>query len=257
VRRPLASCALAAALALTAAPAAPQEDSAPRVRVVTEDFPPYNFEEQGAVKGAATEVVRAVLERAGLQRPIEVLPWRRALDSALNEPNTLIYSVARTEGREHQLAWLGRICDRRLVLYCLKERDDLIGHPLESLPDATFAVIQGDASEELLRRRGVPERNLRPFRDAGPPSAALHVLAGRSDFFVSNPLRLSYGQRGTALAGRFREHSVLWEGDGYYLAANPASDPALIGRVRDAFAALEGQGRLKTVFDAGLRKLSR
>lgn len=246
-----------AVLVLLMGRALAEEERAPIVRVVTEQFPPYNFEEQGAVKGAATEVVRSVLERAGLRHTVEVMPWRRALDSALHERNTLIYSVARTEGRERQLAWLGRICDRRLLLYCLKERDDLLGHPLESLPNATFAVIQGDASEELLRRRGVPERNLRLFRDAGPPNAALHVFAGRSDFFVSNPLRLEYGSRGNELEGRFSEHSVLWEGDGYYLAANPASDPSLLEGVRDAFRTLDASGRLKAVFDAALLKLAR
>jgi len=257
VRPGLGSCAIATALALAAAPGAAQVEQAPLVRVVTEDFPPYNFAEQGVVKGAATDVVRSVLEHAGLRHTVEVLPWRRALDTALNEPDTLIYSVARTEGREQQLAWLGRICERRLVLYCLKERDDLLGRPLESLPNATIAVIQGDASEELLRRRGVPEQSLRLFRDASPPNAAQHVLAGRSDFFVSNPLRLEYGSRGNPLEGRFREHSVLWEGDGYYLAANPASDPALLDRVRAAWSALEARGRLRAVFDAGLLKVSR
>lgn len=244
-----------AATLLLAATAAAAQDAGALVRVVTEDFPPYNFQEQGTVKGAATEVVESVLAQAGLRHTIEVLPWRRALDTALNERDTLIFSVARTESRERQLAWLGRICERKLVLYCLKERSDLLGHALESLPDATVAVIQGDASEELLRLRGVPERNLRQFRDAGPPTAAQHVSEGRSDFFVSNPLRLEYGTRGNALEGRFAAHSVLWEGDGYYLAANPRSDRELLERVRQAFAALEASGTVAATFDAALAKL--
>jgi len=250
-----AAALLAAGFALATGAAA--EPPPAVVHVVTERFPPYNFDEQGVVKGASTELVRAVLERAGLRSTIEVLPWKRALDTALHERDTLIYSVARTEGREHQLLWLGKLCDRKLVLYCLKERSDLIGHPLGELPNATVALIQGDASEELLRGMGLPDANLRRFRDAEPPNAARHVLEGRSDFFVSNPLRFEFGARGTDLEGRFQEHSVLWQGDGYYLAANPASDPALVARVREAYASLQAEGSLQPLFERALARLAR
>ncbi len=224
------------------------------MRVVTENLPPYSFEDGGVVKGASTEVVRAVLERAGLRFSIEVVPWRRALDTALNERNTFIYSVARTEPREQQLVWVGRICNRRLALYCLKERADLLGHPLAELQAATFAVIQGDASIDLLRKLGVPDRNLRLMRDSPGSNTPRHVVEGRSDFFVSNPLRFEHSSKGTNLEGRFQLHSVLWEGDGYYLAANLATDPALLSRVRDAFAALQANGALKAVFERTLAR---
>jgi ABC-type amino acid transport substrate-binding protein len=150
------------------------------------------------------------------------------------------------------LLWLGKICDRKLALYCLKERTDLVGHSLAELPDATVAVIQGDAAEDLLLKLGVPERNLHRLRDSGSPNTTRHVLEGRSDFFVSNPYAFEYGAAGTAHEGRFSRHSVLWEGDGYYLAANPRSDPAIVARVRDAFAALRASGALKALFDRAL-----
>lgn len=233
-----------------AVPAAADEPAS--VRVVTELLPPYNFQDNGVVKGASTAVVRAVLERAGLRYTLEVQPWARALDTALHERNTFIYSIARTEQREKQLVWLGKICDRRLALFCSKERRDLLGRGLKQLPDATFAVIQGDASIDLLKKLGIAAARLHVMRDARAPTAAAHVLEGRSDFFVSNPLRLEAGVRGTELEGRFQQHSVLLEGDGYYLAANATSDAGVLGRVKDAFAALNASGTVKTLFDRAL-----
>jgi polar amino acid transport system substrate-binding protein len=251
--RPGVALALAwLACASLAAPARTASEEPASVRVVTELLPPYNFQEDGAVKGASTAVVRAVLERAGLRYTLEVQPWARALDTALHERNTLIYSIARTEEREKQLVWLGKICDRRLALFCSKERRDLLGHGLKDVPAATFAVIQGDASLDLLRKLGIPAAKLHVMRDARSPTAAAHVLEGRSDFFVSNPLRFEAGVRGTELEGRFQQHSVLWEGDGYYLAANSGSDAAIVGRVKDAFAALTASGTVKTLFDRAL-----
>jgi len=151
------------------------------------------------MKGASTDVVRAVMDKAGLRYTIEMLPWTRAFDAARHERNTFIYSVARTQDREGQLLWVGKICERRLALYCLKERTDLLGHTLAELPASTFAVIQGDASADLLRKLGVGDRNLHVLRDAGSDLAANHVLEGRSDFFVSNPERLQYTAKGTPL----------------------------------------------------------
>ena len=224
------------------------------VRVVTENLPPYSFVDGSVVKGASTAVVQSVLERAGLRHTIELMPWKRALDTALHERNTFIYSVARTDARERQLAWVGRICERRLALYCLKERADLLKRPRTELQGATFAVIQGDASIDLLRKLGVPDRNLHLMRDSPGANTTRHVLEGRSDFFVSNPLSFEHRSIGTDLEGLFRQHSVLWEGDGYYLAANLDSDQALVGRVRDAFAALQAQGALKAVFERALAR---
>ena len=228
----------------------------PVVRIVTERFPPFSYEEGGVVKGASTEVVRAVMDKAGLRYTIETLPWTRAFDTARHERNTFIYSVARTEDRESQLLWVGKICERRLALYCLKERTDLLGHALAELKASTFAVIQGDASADLLRKLGVVERNLHVLRDAGSDLAANHVLEGRSGFATTKSERMLHAVKGTPLEDRFRQHSVLWEGDGYYLAANPASDLALVGRVREAFGSLAASGALKGLFARALSKPS-
>jgi polar amino acid transport system substrate-binding protein len=247
--RPVLTLAAALVLSSVVAPAGGEEHP---VRVVTEHLPPFSYRGEEGVRGASTAVVRAVMAEAGVAYAIEILPWRRALDAALHEPNTFIYSVARTGDRESSLAWLGKICDRRLGLYCLKERRDLLDRPLSELGHCTIAVIQGDASIEVLRELGFGGSNFHILRDAEADLASVHVLEGRSDFFVSNPDRMEYGLRGTPLEGRFAQHSIIWEGDGYYLAANPASDPALLARVGRAFASLSARGELERVFTAAL-----
>jgi polar amino acid transport system substrate-binding protein len=243
-------------LALVALGPGPRLDAGDeRVRIVTEVLPPFSYEQGGRIVGASTDVVRAVMEKAGLRYSIEVVPWRRALDAALHEKGTFIYTVARTEEREGRLVWVGRICQRKLALYCLADRADLLARPLRELHDATIAVVQGDASEQRLRALGFSDRNLHVLRDAAAPLASRHVLEGRSDFFVSNPYREEYAVRGTPMEGRFRQHSVIWEGDGYYLAANPRSDAALVRRVRDAFLALESSGAVKRILGRTLPDL--
>ena len=55
------------------------------LEVVTEQYPPYNYEEDGQVKGVGTEVVEEVLKEAGIDYNIKVLPWARALKKAETE----------------------------------------------------------------------------------------------------------------------------------------------------------------------------
>jgi len=46
--------------------------------VVTENWAPYNFIENGLVKGASTEIVKRVLDNTDLNYSIRVYPWARA-----------------------------------------------------------------------------------------------------------------------------------------------------------------------------------
>ena len=48
------------------------------LQIVTEDFPPYNFEENGVMKDLSTEVVLAVLKEIKEEPEIQILPWARA-----------------------------------------------------------------------------------------------------------------------------------------------------------------------------------
>ncbi len=52
--------------------------------IVTEDFPPYNYEQDGKASGLSSEVVQAVLKEIGLQADIIFYPWRRAYHAVQN-----------------------------------------------------------------------------------------------------------------------------------------------------------------------------
>jgi len=84
---------------------------AEELRVVTEEFPPLQYSENGKLVGPAAEVVEATLAAAGIQAEIKVLPWARALKMAHDEPNVLIFSIGRTLDREKQYKWVGLVTD--------------------------------------------------------------------------------------------------------------------------------------------------
>ncbi len=84
--------------------------------VMTEQFPPFNFQEDNTVKGLSTQIIRKLMEEAHLKYRIELVPWKRAYNTALNRPNTLIYTMAKTESRKDKFHWIGKISNRKVSL---------------------------------------------------------------------------------------------------------------------------------------------
>ena len=60
---------------------------AEEITIVTENFPPFNYEEPttGKIAGLGTEIVQAVLEEVSVQANIMLLPWARAYKMAQRE----------------------------------------------------------------------------------------------------------------------------------------------------------------------------
>lgn len=82
---------------------------AQELKVVTENWRPYNYEEAGEIKGTSTDQVKKILKKAGFKFNISVYPWSRAYDMALNEENILIFTLIRIAPREKLFKWACQI----------------------------------------------------------------------------------------------------------------------------------------------------
>jgi polar amino acid transport system substrate-binding protein len=131
------------------------------IQIVTENYPPYNYEENGEVKGVSTEIVRAVLKEIGLNIKIRVYPWARAYKMALEEPGTLIYSIGRTPEREDKFKWAGFIAPADQILLSLKERTDIKLHNLDDMRKYKIGTVRDDLIEHHLMKNGFkPGKNI-------------------------------------------------------------------------------------------------
>ena len=82
----------------------------PKLKVVTEIIAPFQLQnDNGELTGFSVEIIQALFDEIDLQPNIIVMPWARAYDVAKNEPNVLIFSIARTPHREPMFHWIGNI----------------------------------------------------------------------------------------------------------------------------------------------------
>ena len=132
------------------------------VRILTEEYPPYNYTDHGKVTGLSTEVVEAVLKELKLQGDFQSLPWARAYETARNTPNVLIYSIGRTPERDKLFKWVGVIAATNYYLFGQPGRVYHVDS-LEAAKKYRIATVNEDVGEQFLMAHGfVKGQNLQP-----------------------------------------------------------------------------------------------
>lgn len=128
---------------------------ASRLRVITEDCPPYNYlGPDGQVAGSSTEVVKGIMQRTGDSARIELLPWSEGYNTVLTTPNTAIYSTSRLPSRESLFKWVGPIATAKDALF-VRTVSSLRPNSLDDMRSlSSICVLQDDAPQQLLAEAG-------------------------------------------------------------------------------------------------------
>jgi len=213
--------------------------------IVTEEFPPYNYTQNGALKGLSTEVVQAVLDELDETAQTEVLPWARALKTAERNPNVLIYSIGRIPARELLFKWVGVIAPAEFYLFGLKQRPDIRIDALEDAKQYTIATVNQDVREQYLTSKGfVKGKQLRPTRRYAQGFEKMRL--GRIDLWAMNELvaywivRQAGHDPEEALSKTF--HLAELSSEGYYMAFGNRTSDTLVKRFRTALEAIKRNG---------------
>lgn len=108
---------LAVALVLGGGGPAMAAPPPPALRFVTEPFPPYTYEAQGAAAGPMVDVLRAACAELQWRCSIEVLPWRRALAMAQRGEAEGIFTIVDTPERRVYFHVTVPVIDARYTLF--------------------------------------------------------------------------------------------------------------------------------------------
>lgn len=123
------------------------------IEYITEDFPPYNFQEQGMAKGITVEVLLRAAKEAGQpisREDIYFRPWARGYSRVLSGPMVMLFAMARTPEREPHFQWVGPILQTRLVLLGRRAMGIHIKKPSD-LHNYSIGVVRDDAGELLVK----------------------------------------------------------------------------------------------------------
>ncbi len=145
--------ALIAGLLLVTACVTPEQPA--KLRVITEEYPPFNYTDAGGnLVGSSTAEVKGILNKLGENITIEVMPWSRAYETVLAEPDTALYSMARTPERENVFMWVGPIGSYENWLYVKKGSKIRIGNLDEAKAVKSIAAVKDEAGQQKLAQQG-------------------------------------------------------------------------------------------------------
>lgn len=218
------------------------------VRAVTEDAPPYTFLTGGKVAGIATEVLEKTLHLAGIaDYRVNLYPWARAYDMALNEPNVLIFLIARTPARENQFQWVGEFMQMRYHLYKLRDRPSITANRLDAARGYVIGVIRDDVRQQYLQRQGFSR--LVVSAQAGDNFAKLlNRQVEMVPLTDAETIPLCHGAHFDC-AGLEKVLALDEMTTGLYMAYSKSTPEALVTQTRSAFEQLRANGTVRRMME--------
>jgi len=217
--------------------------------IVTEDVPPMQIVQEGKViSGITVEIVSAIFKQANLSPKFLVLPWPRAYQQALNEPNVFIFSMIRNPAREDDFVWLNKIFTIHANITVLKSRTDILLTEPADFFQYMIGVSRGDFGDEYMQSIGLKEgKNL--YLTIKHENMWKMLFNGRVDAVFTNDVtaKSEIISAGYAPELAHNVYSIKDVSTDLYLAANKQSDPQLIELLRKSYTKIKENGELDEI----------
>ncbi len=154
-----------------------------QVQILTSEFPPYNYQEDGKTVGFATDVVRLIMKKLGVNHQIKFYPDARVHRMLENEKGILVYVLFRTEEREDKYKWIGPIATDHVYVYKRKDSPIVINNIRDALEAPRVVSWHDGVIYGRLIEMGF--NNI----DATSSLESIHlkIINKRSDLMVSMP----------------------------------------------------------------------
>ena len=124
------------------------------LKILTEEYAPLSFMENGKITGQATEVVRELLKRTGTDSHIQMGTWEEGYKAVLTKPNVVLFSMAMTPERKNLFQWVGPVASLDTNLYARKGSGIKIGTLEEAKKVKKIATVTEYYTEQAMKKEG-------------------------------------------------------------------------------------------------------
>lgn len=220
--------------------------AAPKIMIVTENIPITKASDAQPDGGEATRFVEALMQEAGLEYQLRFVPWHRGYLMAQQIANTMIFPVARTEQREAEFQWVGKLIPVHYYLFRLKDRSDLRLQEFSDIAHHQIGVVNYHAHHEYLLRHNM--QHLQPVNNSDQNIRKL--LLNRIDFFpMSDTGIFPLCTRTEIDCGLLiPEIEMPNLSSGLYIAFSNSTSPAVVNRLKAAYERMVIRGDHASIF---------
>jgi len=129
---------------------------------MTEQYPPFNYEEKGQLQGITVDLLEEIWKRINARSNrdhIRLVKWTVGYQAALKEKNMVLFSTTKTPERENLFQWVGPIAPTKIVIIAQKNSPLKI-NSLKDLMGCKVAAVRDDIGEQLLVRGGIKRESI-------------------------------------------------------------------------------------------------
>ncbi len=205
--------------------------------IVTEEYPPFNYVENGTLKGISVDFLDSAFSHMGIDIPhdsIRILPWAEAYNTTLSRNNTLLFSTGRLPQREDLFLWAGPVISDTKVLWGIPKNDTALTPDIQSY---RIAAIQNDTGLSMAKNAGAAPDQI--IEVSSPEQAIRMVENGSVDVW-------SYGEiSGQSMINQYADDPksfspVMKIGSiDEYFAFNKNTDPGFVSAFNNTISNLK------------------
>ncbi len=214
------------------------------IQVVTEEWKPYSYEEDGEIRGSSTKVVKEIMDRSGLEYQINVFPWARAYMMAVRNKNTLIYPIVRTPERDSKFIWVAPVAMTDMsYFYKLSTRKDIVINSLEDAKQYNIGTSRGGFLHQFLAKHNFP--TITPTNHI--KLSLKQLIGSRVDLVLSESQSIAFDMQEIAQPIDQIEKAFLVQSHHAYLAFGNNASNEIVQKVKDAYSLLFKERNMPTV----------
>ncbi|MGL1932924.1 MAG: transporter substrate-binding domain-containing protein [Desulfotalea sp.] len=166
-------------------------------KIMTEEYPPYNYTDNGKITGLSTDVVLAIAKKIGHPTDMKMLPWARAYGLIQKGSGQILFSMTRTEARESLFKWVGPVAKNKWVFFAKKGSNISISSLDDAKKVGKIGTYKDDATESFLKEQGFKNNVSVINDDKNIPK----LMAGRIDLWIVGEIQGIYKAKKQNMSG--------------------------------------------------------
>lgn len=213
--------------------------------ILTEDYPPLSYLENGVVTGYGADVVAAIQAELQTKAVPELMNWDAAYKRALTEPNVVLFTMEKTPEREDKFFFIGPLGDNISSFYTLKDSELAVPDLKTAQGVKAIATTTDWFTEQYLKEQGFTNLVSKP-----DPKDDIRMLTDKvADLSVFTDVTYPQIAKDAGIDPAALKPVLELMKTEYYIAISKQTDPKTVGRWREAFAKLQRDGSLKAIKD--------
>lgn len=218
------------------------------LKILTEEYAPLSFMENGEITGLSTEVARELLKRIGTDNQIQMETWEEGYKTVLTKPNVVLFSMAMTPERKNLLQWVGPIVSQDANLYARKGSGIKIKAMEQAKKIKKIATVTEYYTEQTMKKEGFT--NLESC--ASEEIAVRKLLNGEVQLFTSSNTSMPALLEKVGGTMDDVENVLTMSTDLLYIAFSKGTSPDIIALWQEKLDEMKRDGTFSKIYEKWL-----